>query len=89
MFLTNHHKSKARFFFSVLLLDLNRRLFKYPEKIRFVSNQRGEQQTKLPHNFAQQWDVSTELLYMLQHCAASQQGIITQWQRWMTPHMHF
>lgn len=65
------------------------RLFKYPVKIKFVSHQRGEWQTEPPHNFAQQWDGSTELLYMLQHCAASQQGIITQWQRRMTPRTHF
>lgn len=65
------------------------RLFKYPEKIKFVSHQRRERQTEPPRNFAQQWDGSTELLYMLQRCAASQQGIITQWQRWMTPCTHF
>lgn len=90
---TSLHKSKANFSFcfqSHIIAGIQQeRLFKYPEKIKFVSHQRGERQIELPHHFAQQWDGSTELLYMLQHCAASQQGIITQWQRWMTSGTHF
>lgn len=92
-FLTSHHKSKANceFFFHIYIITgfQQERLFKHLEKIKFVSHQRGERQTEPPHNFAQQRDGGTELLYMLRRCAASQQGIITQWQRWMTPRTHF
>lgn len=60
---------------------------KQPGKIKFVSYQRGERQTGPPHIFCRA--VGRELLHMLRRCAASQQGIITQWQRWMTPRTHF
>lgn len=91
-FLTSHRKSKANSEYFPYLhyyclstgeaLEVSRE-----DKVGITSKSR--EANWLTHNFAQQWDGSAGLLYMLQRCAASQQGIITQWQRWMTPCMHF